>query len=105
MLVELFIPFCEALVKESDKLKFKIRSLEDKLAVKSANTSKPLSKDDFQPPKNRSLRKKCGKKLGGQHGHKFCGAERRENPGEIISYRSKCARTVLSICGVLPLVR
>ena len=33
MLVELFIPFCEALVKENSELKVKIKSLEDKLAV------------------------------------------------------------------------
>lgn len=87
MLVELFMPFCEALVKENAELKAKVKSLEDKLAVNSANSSKPPSKDDFKSPKNRSQRKKSGKKPGGQYGHKGRGAELRDNPDEIVPYQ------------------
>ena len=100
-LIELFMPFCEALVKENDELKVKINSLEDKLAVNSANSSKPPSKDDFKPPKNRSLRKKSGKKPGGQHGHKGRGADLRENPDEIISYQvATCPNCAIDLRGV-----
>ncbi len=87
MLVELFMPLCEAFVKENAELKAKVKSLEDKLAVNSANSSKPPSKDDFKAPKDRSLRKKSGRKPGGQHGHKGRGAELRDNPDEIIPYQ------------------
>ena len=87
MLVELFMPFCEALVKENAELKAKVKRLEDKLAVNSANSSKPPSKDDFKSPKNRSQRKKSGKKPGGQYGHKGRGAELRDNPDEIVPYQ------------------
>ena len=87
MLVKLFMPFCEALVKENAELKAKVKSLEDKLAANSSNSSKPPSKDDFKPPKNRSQRKKSGKKPGGQHGHKGRGAGLRDNPDEIVPYQ------------------
>lgn len=87
MLVDLFMPFCEAFAKENAELKVKIKSLEDKLAINSTNSSKPPSKDDFKPPKDRSLRKKSGKKPGGQLGHKGRGAGLRDNPDEIIPYQ------------------
>ncbi len=74
MLVELFMPFCEALIKENAELKAKVKTLEDKLAINSTNSSKPPSKDDFKATKDRSLRKKSDKKPGGQPGHKGRGA-------------------------------
>jgi hypothetical protein len=55
MLVALFMPFCESQQQ-------KIKELEDKLAINSSNSSKPPSKDDFKPPKARSLRKKTTKR-------------------------------------------
>ena len=87
MLVSLFMPLCESLVKENIELRAKVKSLEDKLAVNSTNSSKPPSKDDFKPPPNRSLREQSGKKPGGQLGHKGRGAGLRDNPDEIIAYQ------------------
>jgi len=69
MLVGLFMPFCE-------EQQLRIKELEDKLAVNSANSSKPPSKDDFKSPKKRSLRGKTNKKPGGQPGHKGQGGPR-----------------------------
>ena len=87
MLVSLFMPLCESLVKENIELRAKVKSLEDKLAVNSTNSSKPPSKDDFKPPPHRSLREQSGKKPGGQLGHKGRGAGLRDNPDEIIAYQ------------------
>ena len=79
MLVDLFLPFCEA-------QQATIKKLEDKLAVNSSNSSKPPSKDDFKSPRARSLRKKSGKKAGGQQGHEGKKRELSDNPDEIIPY-------------------
>jgi transposase len=87
MLVELFMPYCEVFAKENAELKAKIKKLEDQLATNSTNSSKPPSKDNFKPPKARSLRKKSGKSPGGQLGHKGRGAGLRDNPDEIVSYQ------------------
>ncbi len=86
MLVELFMPFCESFAKENEELKAKIKQLEDQLATNSSNSSKPPSKDNFKSPKARSLRKKSGKKPGGQFGHKGQNAGLRDDPDEVIFY-------------------
>lgn len=48
-----------------------IKDLREQLNKNSGNSSKPPSADGFKKPvnKNRSLRKKSGKKPGGQNGH------------------------------------
>jgi hypothetical protein len=53
-------------------LSTRVKQLEDRLALNSANSSKPPSSDDApaKPPKPKSLRpKKSAKKPGGQKGH------------------------------------
>lgn len=79
MLVDLFMPFCEA-------QQATIKKLQDQLALNSSNSSKPPSKDDFKPPKARSLRTKSGKKPGGQPAHKGHKRKLSDNPDEIIPY-------------------
>jgi transposase len=80
MLVDLFMPFCEA-------QQATIKKLEDQLAINSRNSSKPPSKDDFPPPKNRSLRKSSGKSPGGQPGHKGVGGRLKDNPDNTVKYQ------------------
>lgn len=93
MLVDLFMPFCEAQQATIDQKRAiieeqraTIKKLEDKLAINSRNSSKPLSKDEHKPPKARSLRKESGKLPSGQAGHKGHKRKLSDSPDEIIPY-------------------
>ena len=79
MLVDLFMPFCEAQQAH-------IKRLEDRLAVDSSNSSKPPSKDEHKPSGRRSLRTKSGKPPGGQAGHAGAGPSLRDDADEILRY-------------------
>ncbi|MGK0452290.1 MAG: transposase [Neolewinella sp.] len=110
LLVALFLPLYEQqekliktqslLIKKQAK---RIKHLEDKLAINSSNSSKPPSKDDFKPPKARSLRQKTGKKPGGQQGHKGSKSQLRDNPDDIIPYIvTECPDCGLNLSKVSP---
>ena len=89
--------------KKSDKDLKTIARLEEELRIAklpkdSSNSSRPPSTDLYKPVRNKncSLRKKSGKKTGGQPGHKgttlaFC----HDEPDEIITH----SPTVCSGCG------
>ena len=110
LLVALFLPLYEQqekLIKTQslliEKQAKRIKHLEDKLAINSSNSSKPPSKDDFKPPKARSLRQKTGKKPGGQQGHKGSKSQFRDNPDDIIPYIvTECPDCGLNLSKVSP---
>ena len=52
-----------------ETMEARIQVLEDRLAKNSSNSSKPPSSDGYQKPAPKSLRKRHGRKSGGQTGH------------------------------------
>ncbi len=77
-----------ALIYESkvQKLEARVKELEDQISKNSSNSSKPPSTDPFfKPPK--SLRKKTGKKVGGQKGHQGDTLKITDHPDEIIFHK------------------
>lgn len=96
----------ELKIKASEKLnktqKEEIKYLQDKLHRKnSRNSSIPPSQDENRPRKDRSLRKKSGKKPGGQKGHKGITLEMVARPTEIVDhYPSTCSNCGDRLSGI-----
>ena len=78
--------FIRLLLASQAQLEERIKTLEDKLAINSANSSKPPSRDEFTSPPKRSLRKSSGKQAGGQPGHKGSGKRLTDTPDDIVTY-------------------
>lgn len=76
--IDLVISFFSEQLAQKDA---RIKELEDQIAKNSRNSSKPPSSDEFDKPK--SLRKKSGKKAGGQKGHKGTTLKMVEHPDEV----------------------
>ena len=87
-----------------------IKDLRHQLDQNSQNSSKPPSSDGFNKPKPQSLRKKSGKKQGGQKGHPGAHMVIPHDPDEIIRhlpekclacpYLSECSsRNTVFACG------
>jgi len=76
----------------------RIQELEDQLAKNSANSSKPPSSDGFNKPAPKSLRKRHGKKSGGQPGHTGNTLKMVEHPDRVkkhtLRYCSHCQKTL-----------
>jgi transposase len=68
---------------ESAKFKDRIKELEGRLNQNSSNSSKPPSSDGFKK-RIVNLRKRSGKKPGGQHGHEGSTLQMVSTPDEII---------------------
>lgn len=65
----------------------RIKELEDRLSKNSSNSSKPPSTDQKDKPSPKSLRRKSGKKPGGQKGHKGKTLAVSKNPDKIIIHK------------------
>lgn len=82
------------LENENTQLKEKIIFLEDKLYKKdSSNSSIPPSKDENRIKRNQSLRKKTGKKTGGQKGSKGTTLKMHDNVDTIIDHKIDFCRS------------
>ena len=74
------------LVRKVDELTLKVEDLERQLSKNSSNSSKPPSSDGYNKPSPKSLRKKSGKKSGGQKGHKGSTLSKVKTPDRIITH-------------------
>src|SRR3990172_3983280 len=66
---EALVTLVEALVTENATLRARIKELEDRLNKDSHNSHQPPSSDGPAKSRTHSLRKRGGKKSGGQTGH------------------------------------
>ncbi len=94
--------------KENKLLRRENKDLKEKLAKyenpkNSSNSSIPPSKDENRPFKSKSLRKKTGRKPGGQKGHEGTTLEMVSDPNEIIDhvpeYCQCCGKDISAIPG------
>lgn len=78
-----------------------IQSLQDQLAKNSGNSGKPPSSDGLKKPRTRSLRRKTGRKPGGQKGHQGHTLKMRDNPDHIephhLDHCPNCQRNLSSV--------
>ena len=68
------------------ELKTENQKLKAQLSKNSRNSSKPPSSDGYNKPNPKSLRKKSGRKTGGQKGHPGSTLRSVEHPDKIIKH-------------------
>lgn len=85
---EVLVDIILSLQEQVELLTQQVAKLEKQISKNSRNSSKPPSTDGFNKPtgakKTKSLRKKTGKKQGGQKGHKGHHLEKTKKPDYII---------------------
>lgn len=70
--------------EENARLRQRVTELEGQAATNSRNSGKPPSSDGYSKPAPKSLRKKTGRKPGGQPGHEGKTLQQVEKPDHII---------------------
>jgi len=81
---ETLVDIILALLEQGQMLTQRVKQLEEQTNKNSQNSSKPPSSDGLKKPKPKSLRKRSGKKRGGQKGHKGHNLEKAEKPDYIV---------------------
>ena len=100
---EAVIELVAGLIAVIHHLADRVQALEDQLAKNSRNSSKPPSSDGVKKPAPRSLRKRSGKKSGGQPGHKGQTLKAVENPQHTKVHRvTQCVHCRASLEEVAP---
>jgi transposase len=100
---EAVIELADGLVMVIHQLADRVQALEDQVAKNSRNSSKPPSSDGLKKPAPRSLRKRSGKKSGGQPGHTGQTLEAVEKPHHTKVHRiTQCAHCQAPLEEVAP---
>jgi transposase len=100
---EAIIELVDGLIAVIYQLAERVQALEDQLAKNSHNSGKPPSSDGLKKPAPRSLRKRSGKKSGGQPGHKGQTLKAVEHPQHTKVHRvTQCAHCQASLEEVAP---
>jgi transposase len=100
---EAIIELVDSLIAAIHHLADRVQGLEDQLAKNSHNSSKPPSSDGLKKPAPRSLRKRSGKKSGGQPGHTGQTLEAVKNPHHTKVHRvTQCAHCQAALGEVAP---
>ncbi len=98
---EAIIDLVDSLIVVIQQLAGRVQALEDQAAKSSRNSSKPPSSDGLKKPAPRSLRKRSGKKSGGQPGHKGHTLKAVENPQHTVVHRvEQCTRCHTSLSNI-----
>src|SRR5215212_7989393 len=76
----------EAQAAEIRRLTGRVAELEARLARNSSNSSKPPSSDGLAKPEPKSLRRRTGRRPGGQAGHQGRALRQVADPDEVVRH-------------------
>jgi transposase len=86
ILIDILQEQIHLLKEKNQRLEERLKNVEGTLKKNSKNSSKPPSSDMNKPKKTKSMKKRTGKKPGGQKGHKGSTLEMHPKPDDVIRY-------------------